>query len=251
MVERRVEDQLRRMAPRLLGPGNTFFTEENLQAAFPGKKNTDAGIFYGDLVLLAEVVTTQVSLSAREDSDVIAYGRDIDKFFVKKARQLDETIASLLRDPQPAGSPLDKPAQRILPVAIRGGQFPVNPVTREHIDVALKKARLLNYRRVDLPVFPFAPVDLGELEMCETLHEKHSRSLPELIRQWQASDDYARSSFRNFLIKTYGEDAFPRPADMRMALAQTLSLAAARLGTSWTPVDASDVGSTTPSASDR
>ncbi|HXL90437.1 MAG TPA: hypothetical protein VN969_15945 [Streptosporangiaceae bacterium] len=197
------------------------------------------------------MVTTQVSLLARENTDVVAYGKDIDKFFVKKARQLDETIANLLRDPQPVGSPLDKPAQIILPVAVGGGQFPVNPVTREHIDAALKTARLLNYRRVDLPVFPFAPVDLGELEMCETLHERRGRSLPELIRQWQASDDYARSSFRNFLIKTYGEDAFPRTADMRAALAQTLSLAAARLGTSWTPVDTTDIGDTTPTAIDR
>jgi hypothetical protein len=72
MVERRVEDQLRRMAPTLLlGGGRAFFTEENLQAAFPGKKNADAGIDYGDLVLLAEVVTTQVALSTREDADVI------------------------------------------------------------------------------------------------------------------------------------------------------------------------------------
>ena len=240
MVERRVEDQLRRMAPKLLDGGSTFFTEENLQAAFPGKKNADAGIHYGDLVLLAEVVTTQVSLPARENGDVIAYGKDLDKFFVKKAEQLDETAASLLRDPQPAGSPLSKPAPRILPVAVRGGQFPVNPVTREHIDAALKAARLLNYRRVDLPVFPFAPVDLGELEMCETLHETRGRSLPDLIRQWQASDDYARSSLRNFLIKTYGEDGFPRPEDMRVELARTLSLSASRLGISWTPPSAPD-----------
>jgi hypothetical protein len=238
MVERRVEDQLRRMAPPLLGGGSAFFTEENLQAAFPGKMNADAGIDYGDLVLLAEVVTTQISLSARENADLIAYGKDIDKFFVKKARQLDETAANLLHDPQPAGSPLGKPAQRILPVAVRGGQFPVNPVTRQHIDAALKEARLLNFRRVDLPVFPFAPVDLGELEMCETLHKTHSRSLPDLIRQWQASDNYAQSSLRNFLIKTYGEEGFPRPADMRAALTQTLSLIAARLGTTWTPPDA-------------
>lgn len=239
MVERRVEDQLRRMAPPLLlGGGRAFFTEEHLQAAFPGKKNTNAGIDYGDLVLLAEVVTTQVALSTRENADVMAYGKDVDKFFVKKARQLDETATSLLRDPQPADSPLGKPAQRILPVAVRGGQFPVNPVTREHIDAALKKARLLNYRRADAPVFPFAPVDLGELEMCETLHETHGRSLPDLIRQWQASDDYAKTSLRNFLIKTYTEEGFPRPADMRAALAQTLSLMAARLGTTWTPPDA-------------
>jgi len=166
---------------------------------------------------------------------VIAYGKDLDKFFVKKAKQLDETAASLLGDPQPAGSPLSKPAQRILPVAVRGGQFPVNPVTREHINAALMQARLLNYRRADLPVFQFAPVDLGELEMCETLRETHGRSLPDLIRLWQASDDYARSSFRNFLIKTYGEDGFPRPADMRAELERTLSLSAARLGTTWTP----------------
>ena len=248
MVERRVEDQLRRMTPTLLGSSSAFFTEENLQAAFPGKKNADAGIDYGDLVLLAEVVATHVSLSARENANVIAYGKDIDKFFVKKARQLDETAASLLHDPQPAGSPLSMPAQRILPVAVRGGQFPVNPVTRVHIDAAIKAARLLNYRRADLPVFPFAPVDLGELEMCETLHETRGRSLPDLIRQWQASDDYARSSLRNFLIKTYGEDAFPRPADMRAELARTLSLSAARLGISWTPPSAPGTGHPAPPA---
>jgi hypothetical protein len=235
MVERRVEDQLRRMTPRLIGGGSTFFTEEDLQTAFPGKKNADAGIDYGDLVLLAEVVTTQVALSTRENADTAAYSKDIDKFFLKKAGQLDETATNLLLDPQPAASPLDKPARRILPVAVRGGQFPVNPVTREHIEDALKNAGLLNHRGPDAPLFPFAPVDLGELEMCETLSETLGRSLPDLIRQWQASDDYARSSLRNFLIKTYGEESFPRPADMRAELAQTLTLIAARLGSDWTP----------------
>lgn len=235
MVERRVEDQLRRMAPALVGGGRTVFTEEDLQAAFPGKKNADVGIDYGERVLLAEVVTTQVSLPARENADVIAYGKNIDKFFVKKAGQLDETAENLLRDPQPAASPLPGPAQQILPVAVRGGQFPVNPVTREHIDATLKEAQFLNYRRPRLPVLPLAPVDLGELEMCETLHETRGSSLPDLIMQWQGSDDYARSSFRNFLIKTYGEDGFPRPADMRAELVQTLSRSAARLGISWMP----------------
>jgi len=73
--------------------------------------------------------------------------------------------------------------------------------------------------------------------MCETLSETRGRSLPDLIRQWQASEGYARSSLRNFLIKTYTQEGFPRPADMRAALAQTLSRIAARLGTTWTPPD--------------
>jgi hypothetical protein len=71
--------------------------------------------------------------------------------------------------------------------------------------------------------------------MCETLHETRGLSLPDLIRQWQASEEYDRSSFRNFLIKTYGEDSFPRPADLRAELARTLSLIATRLGSDWTP----------------
>ena len=242
MVERRVEDQLRRMTPPRVTGGSFFFTEEQLRATFPGRKNADAGIDYGDLVLLAEVVTTQVALNTRENADATAYSKDIDKFFLKKAGQLDETATDLLRDPQPAASPLDKPAERILPVAVRGGQFPVNPVTREHIEDALKNAGLLNYRGPGAPIFPFAPVDLGELEMCETLRETRGLSLPDLIRQWQASDEYARSSLRNFLIKTYGEDSFPRPADLRAELVRTLSLIAARLGSDWKPPDDLDPG---------
>ena len=40
MVERRVEDQLRRVTPPLIGgSGSAFFTEEDLQAAFPRSKN--------------------------------------------------------------------------------------------------------------------------------------------------------------------------------------------------------------------
>ena len=74
--------------------------------------------------------------------------------------------------------------------------------------------------------------------MCETLRETRGQSLPDLIRRWQASEEYGRSSFRNFLIKTYGEGSFPRPADLRAELARTLSLIAARLGSDWTPPDA-------------
>jgi len=138
MVELRVEDQLRRQAPPLIGvAGKTFFTEEDLQAAFPGTMNTDAGIDYGDQVMLAEIVTTQVTVPTRENADVTALNKDIEKFFLHKAEQLDVTAANLLSDPQPANSPLTAPAPRILPVAIRGGQFPLNPVTRRHIEDAL------------------------------------------------------------------------------------------------------------------
>jgi hypothetical protein len=165
MVERRVEDQPRRMTPPLIGSGtaSAFFTEEDLQAAFPRTKNVHAGIDFGDLTLLAEVVTTQVALPTRENADVAAFNKDIEKFFLKKARQLDETAANLLRDPQPEGS-LQDPARRILPVAVRGGQFPINPITRRHIEDARQHEGLLNRRRPAGPIARVAPLDLEELE---------------------------------------------------------------------------------------
>ena len=236
MVERRAEDQLRRLTPPLIGGGDSaFFSEEDLQASFPRSKNSDAGIDFGELTLLAEVVTGQAALATRENADATAYSKDIEKLFVKKARQLDETAASLLHDPQPDNSPLDKPAHRILPLTVRGWQFPLNPLTRKHIEDALRSEGLLNYRRPAVPVAGIAPVDLEELEMCETLHETRGLSLHDLITQWQKSADFGRSSFRDFLIQTYGE-AFARPADLQAELARTLTLIAKRLGSDWTPV---------------
>ena len=44
MIETRAEDELRQLAPRLIGGGRAFFTEEHLMAAFPGSKNCDAGM---------------------------------------------------------------------------------------------------------------------------------------------------------------------------------------------------------------
>ena len=234
MVERRAEDQLRRLAPPLIGGGSAFFTEEDLQAAFPRSKNSDAGIDFGELTLLAEVVTGQSALATRENADAAAYAADIEKLFVKKARQLDETAASLLRDPQPAASPLDKPARRVLPVTVRGWQFPLNPLTRGHIEDALRGEGLLSYRHPAMPVAAIAPVDLEELEMCETLHETRGLSLHDLITQWQESADFSRSSFRSFLSRAYG-GPLARPADLQAELARTLTLIAERLGTRWSP----------------
>jgi len=103
-----------------------------------------------------------------------------------KAEQLDVTAANLLSDPQPANSPLTAPAPRILPVAIRGGQFPLNPVTRRHIEDALQQKGLLHYRS-GAPITRIALLDLEELELCESLYESLYESrgltLPQLIAQ--------------------------------------------------------------------
>jgi hypothetical protein len=128
MVENRVEDQIRQLAPRLFGGRRAFFTEDDLRAAFPGK-NIDAGADFGSEVVLTEVVAGTVKLGTREQADVTSFREDAERLVLKKARQLYATAVNLLRDPQPAKSPLPCPARRILPVVVSGGQFPVNPLT--------------------------------------------------------------------------------------------------------------------------
>ena len=119
-------------------------------------------------------------------------------------------------------------------MVVRGGQFPINPVTRRHIEDALQNGGLLNYCRPAAPIARIAPLDLEELEICETLRETRNLALHDLIRQWQQSADYAESSFRSFLSQAYG-GPFARPADLQAELARTLSLIAERLGSDWTP----------------
>ena len=137
MIETRVEDQLRQMAPPLLGGGRAFFTEEDLQAAFPRTKNCDAGIDFGGDVVLAEVVSGTVKVQTRELADVGSFVQDAERIVLGKARQLYVTAANLLRRPQPANSPVKVPPSRIFPIVVISGQFPVNPLTIRYISEQL------------------------------------------------------------------------------------------------------------------
>jgi hypothetical protein len=137
MIETRAEDELRQLAPRLIGGGRAFFTEEHLMAAFPGSKNCDVGIDFGGDVVLTEIVSGTVKVPTRELADASSFRQDAEKIVIRKARQLYETAANLLRKPQPAASPLSAPPARIFPVVVIGGQFPVNPLTVRYISEQL------------------------------------------------------------------------------------------------------------------
>lgn len=233
MIELRVEDQLRRLAPPVLGGGSAFFTEEDLHAAFGTKrgvdKAADVGIDFGDAAVLAEIVSAQATAGTREHADVEALKKDVDRMVLKKARQLHVTATNLLRDPQPAGSPLCGPATRIYPVIVRGGAFPVNPAVRGHIEECLQQEGLLAY--ADARVRPLALVDLEELELCEALCKRGS-NLPQILEGWQASR-YASMALRSFLVLERQAAQVGRPSDVQAALDRAFTAIARRLGTDW------------------
>jgi hypothetical protein len=219
MIEIRAEDQLRRMAPPLvLGTDSTFFTEEDLLEAFPETKNCDAGIDFGNDVVLAEIVSGTVKTTTRELADLDSFRKDTEKIVLKKARQLDAAATSLLRDPQPAKSPLLAPARRIFPVVICGGQFPVNPVTIRYINERVATEGLLRDSRVQ----PLTLLDLECLEACESLQSHKGTTFPLLLEAWIRSP-YREASFRSYLASQYGGQDIGRPTDISDALAEVFS----------------------------
>jgi hypothetical protein len=236
MIELRVEDQLQRLAPRLLGGGSTYFTEEDLQAAFPKRKEAskavDAGIDFGDATLLAEVVSAQVTVATREEVNVDAFKKDVERMVLKKARQLDATAKNLVRDQQPERSPLSVPAKKIYPVVVRGGAFPVNPATRRYIDDCLAQETLL--APADARIQPLALVDLEELERCEALSSARGISLPAILAGWQSSP-YRAMSLHSYLVQELRAADVGRPAGIQAALDGAFAVIAQRLGAEWPP----------------
>lgn len=225
MVERFAEDQLRAMAPPvLLGGGPAFFTEEHLQAAFPGQRSCDTVIDFGGEVVLAEIVSGTVTVRTRE-GDAEAFRKDAKRLVLDKADQVYATARNLLRDPQPANSPLPGPTGRVFPVVVCGGQFPVNPLTMRYINEELKASGLVP----EGPIEPLALMDLEELEGCAALRERRSLTLPQLLRAWRASA-YAAVAFRNYLAYEYGGRELGRPGDVGNALAESMLAIQQRLG---------------------
>jgi hypothetical protein len=226
MIECRAEDQLRQLAPPLVtSTASTFFTEEDLQHAFPSSKNTDAGIDFGADVVLVEVVSATVTVATRETPDAESFRKDAEKIVMKKARQLHATAVNLLTDPQPPGSPLHAPAQRIFPVVVCGGQFPVNPITLRDVKRQLATESLLTDGRIQ----PLVLLDLEELEACDALHETRHVTLPQLIDDWQQSP-YREASLRSYLSSRYGGQNIGRSAHLRAALESSTKIMQERLG---------------------
>jgi hypothetical protein len=226
MIESRAEDQVRQLAPPLINSAaSTFFTEENLMRAFPSSKNTDAGIDFGADVVLVEVVSATVTLATRQSPDTDSYRKDAEKIVMKKARQLHATALDLLVEPQPADSPLRAPAKRIFPVVVRGGQFPVNPITLRDVKHQLAAEGLLTDGRIQ----PLVLLDLEELEACNALHETRHVTMPQLIGDWQQSA-YREASFRSYLSSRYGGQNIGRSAELRAALASSAEIMQERLG---------------------
>jgi hypothetical protein len=224
MVEAMAEDEMRQMAPPLLGKtrSKTFFTEEDIREVFPGKQ-CDAAIDMGTEILIFEVVSGQMTVPTRIEGSREKFREDVDRLVLKKCRQLDSVAHALLQNEEPLTG-VRRSLLRVTPVVVVGGGFPLNPFTTEFIEEALRAENLLQ----DLRILPLAVIDLGELEMLEGLAER-GVGPGSVIKEWKESSLKA-VSLRNFMIAQYNTDQLLRPTRMVSRVEETFESVVRRLG---------------------
>lgn len=208
MVERLVEDSLTPHALPLLGGAAASYTEEHLEAAYPGHRVCDVVLDLGRKIAAVEVVSGRMTLATRVDGDQDAFMADMEKIVFKKLRQLDDSANCLLADPAALLGTTERRSVR--PIVVAGGGFPNSPVTQAIINDYCVEHGLFHHAMIDDPVV----LDVGEVEMLEGLHES-GRSMMDLIDDWQASPLRA-VSMRNWLMREVGSGFQQfRPARMK------------------------------------
>lgn len=221
LVEIHVEDQLRRLAPPIIGGATSFFTEEDLASL--GASTADAGIDFGSAVLLAEVVQHQMTVPTRQLGDVAAFRQDMEISVLKKAQQLSGTADVLLREPTHPRSPLKRRPARIFPIVVEGAPLPVNPVTMRYVR---GEADVRGYLQQP-ECAPLLIVNVSELEILEGLVVSGRANVVGVLEDWVAAG--ASDSLRNYIISAYGGATLSRTPIVTAALDEQFEIITGRL----------------------
>lgn len=198
-VESMAEEEVREMSPVLTGEdvGRSFYTEEDLEEAYPGERAADAMVDYGDRVLVFEVVSGRPVVGTRVVGDPESFKRDTERLVLRKARQLHATCVALLADQETLTGRAPWPDRSIVPVVVVAGGFPGDALSRGHVGDLLRQEGLPQ----DPAVEPLCIVDLGELEMLKGLHEAGG-SPGEALARWKRSG-LADVPLRNYVMRTH------------------------------------------------
>ena len=203
-----MEDDLRPHVPPVLGAQSGYYTEEDLQAAYPGHKTSDVVIDAGDVLLAVEIVSGRLSTDTVRRGDPEALRRDLEKLAYKKIRQLDDTANCLIANPAKLlGYPA--PVRPIQPVVVAAGGFPMSPVTANVVVEYCVSQGYLRGTRTP------AIITVDEVEMLEGLAENRGVSAATVLNDWKTSS-LRDMALRNYLLAHFGSEIDDyRPVRMR------------------------------------
>lgn len=164
------------------------------------RPNADAACAWPGHWVVAEVSARQTPRTVAGATSAKALLDHLDKGAVKKARQLEGTIAAI-RDREGAltGEPTQAEPRRFWPLLIVPDGFPATPMTTQRLRRMLHDEGLLQGAdTADLVI-----VDAEALEILESVGISEAASLPELLTEHAASP-MAQSSLKNWFIETRG-----------------------------------------------
>lgn len=210
LMELYVEDLFGRMAPPLLDGKSTVFTEEALRPL--GGRTADLGVDFGSAVLLADVIQHQLTLEARNDGNIDAYKKDVEKSIVGKAVQVSDTIDVLRSRASHPKNPLGRMPERLLPMVIQGAAFPITPVTVTHARQRVAEEGALQQSGVAELLI----ANVSELEMLEGLHAADVAGVAETLEGWLS--DEPTVALRNYMIRRHGRALPGRSPALQAAL---------------------------------
>jgi hypothetical protein len=208
MIESLVEESLQAVAVPILGTATSYYTEDDLEAAYGQSSRCDVLIDFGEDLMIVEIVSGQVSVQSRVQGDVDKLEQDIDRLVLQKCKQLDNTAQNVLADEEPlTGVPGGTRTPTLVPVLIVGGGFPLNSLSVSYIRESLEALSYLRHSRVTR----LSIVDLSDVEQLEALAEE-GHSPVAILTEWQTSE-LNDVPLRNFLLRRY-KDSPRRPSRM-------------------------------------
>lgn len=224
LVEKLVTERLFETSPVTPGlpGGRSFYSESDMKAAYPGQRVADAAVDYGEYFLLFEVTGGQPVVATRIAGDPEKFKADTEKLVLDEAEQLHCACESLLTDQQKLTGYPPPATRRIVPIIVVGGGYPADALSRGYVDDTLREEGWLQHKAIE----PLCILDLMEVEILETLHERR-KNPGWLLARWQRSG-LRHVAFNNFIV-TKVDPNLSRPSRMTERVEAAFVAAAERL----------------------
>lgn len=202
--------------------GLAFYSEDELNAAYPSSRVVDGVVDYGDYLLAVEVTGGQTVLDTRVSGDPDKFEADTNKLVLNKVNQLHDLCRSLLDDQSRLTGYPPSPRQKIVPILVVGGGYPADALSRSHVEDKLAEEGLLQ----DDALLPLCILDPTEVEILETLQDS-GKSPAWVLAAWKRSG-LRNVGFKNYVVKEVDPD-LPTPVNHRKRAAIAYVAAAERL----------------------
>jgi hypothetical protein len=208
MCEHDALDAFRQIADN---DGMTFYSEVELRAAYgqPGVRIADAAIDTGDGWIVVEISTRRLTRPTIIDANADALHIDLDRGIRQKFLQIDSIVSNLIVDETKLTQAPARHRRRFTRLLVVADGFPVNPLTYEAIQRVIPSLAT----GADSRIGPGHVIDQEELDMAESISERHEATLLSLVERHERAS-LMRAAFKDFLLEELKLDV-PRPRRLK------------------------------------